>query len=83
MVFLQFYAIILFMPNVFKNGPIQRRKILKFIKFNSCPVCRHSQTPEMIPNQTCSKCTNNTDLWMCLICGNVGCGRNTGAHAYK
>lgn len=53
------------------------------ITFFRCPVCRHSQTPELVPNQTCSECSNITDLWMCLICGNVGCGRNTGAHAYK
>ncbi|KAG7280113.1 hypothetical protein CRUP_003740 [Coryphaenoides rupestris] len=36
----------------------------------SCPVCRYCQTPE--PN-----------LWICLICGNIGCGRYVSRHAYK
>lgn len=47
-----------------------------------CPVCRFNQTPELIPDQTCSECGKTTDLWMCLICGNIGCGRYAGAHAY-
>lgn len=31
----------------------------------------------------CKDCNRNTDLWMCLICGNIGCGRYAKAHAYK
>jgi len=49
----------------------------------TCPVCRHTQTPELVPDQKCYECTKTTDLWMCMICGNVGCGRYTEAHAYQ
>ncbi|KAI1777085.1 zf-UBP-domain-containing protein [Hypoxylon cercidicola] len=29
----------------------------------------------------CSVCDSSEDLWICLICGNVGCGRYKGGHA--
>ncbi|ESZ99358.1 hypothetical protein SBOR_0228 [Sclerotinia borealis F-4128] len=29
----------------------------------------------------CSTCDCTDDLWICLICGNVGCGRYKGGHA--
>ncbi|KAH7027870.1 uncharacterized protein B0I36DRAFT_328084 [Microdochium trichocladiopsis] len=29
----------------------------------------------------CSTCDSPEDLWICLICGNVGCGRYKGGHA--
>lgn len=29
----------------------------------------------------CYMCNWNEDLWICLICGNVGCGRYRGGHA--
>ena len=29
----------------------------------------------------CGACQNDSDLWMCLICANVGCGRYTHGHA--
>ncbi|KAI1768539.1 zf-UBP-domain-containing protein [Hypoxylon sp. FL1150] len=29
----------------------------------------------------CSVCDSSDDLWICLICGNVGCGRYKGGHA--
>lgn len=29
----------------------------------------------------CSVCDCDDDLWICLICGNVGCGRYKGGHA--
>ncbi|KAI1106614.1 glycerol-3-phosphate acyltransferase [Jackrogersella minutella] len=29
----------------------------------------------------CSACDSPDDLWICLICGNVGCGRYKGGHA--
>ncbi|VDM41021.1 unnamed protein product [Toxocara canis] len=49
----------------------------------TCPVCRHGQTPEITPDQKCSDCGKTTDLWICLICGNIGCGRYAEAHAYR
>nr|GAT42956.1 predicted protein [Mycena chlorophos] len=30
---------------------------------------------------TCSSCASTTNLWICLICGNIGCGRYGRAHA--
>lgn len=29
----------------------------------------------------CSSCSSRTNLWICLICGNIGCGRYGQAHA--
>ena len=31
----------------------------------------------------CSSCDSTTNLWICLICGNVGCGRYGRAHAHQ
>ncbi|KAF8636412.1 hypothetical protein AX17_003594 [Amanita inopinata Kibby_2008] len=30
----------------------------------------------------CSSCSSTTNLWICLICGNIGCGRYGRAHAH-
>lgn len=49
----------------------------------TCPVCRYCQTPEEVPDQRCMKCGSEESLWICLICGSVGCGRYVGLHAYK
>ncbi|EFO26116.1 BRCA1-associated protein 2 containing protein [Loa loa] len=49
----------------------------------TCPVCRHSQTPELVADQKCSVCGKTTDLWICLVCGNIGCGRYVEGHAYR
>ena len=45
--------------------------------------CRCVLTPDFNPESTaCSECgATIDDLWMCLICGNVGCGRYQGKHA--
>lgn len=32
---------------------------------------------------TCSVCSSTTNLWICLICGNIGCGRYGRAHAHE
>lgn len=55
----------------------------------SCPVCRHSnvsQNPPLDPfgsgeEAMCTVCDTIEDLWICLICGHVGCGRYHGGHA--
>ncbi|KAK9248355.1 BRCA1-associated protein 2-domain-containing protein [Lipomyces tetrasporus] len=54
---------------------------------NSCPVCRYSQKKDhqsqlSEPNQ-CSSCGAVQNLWICLICGNIGCGRYDEAHAFQ
>lgn len=49
----------------------------------SCPVCRYCQTPEEVADNRCMKCGSQESLWICLICGNIGCGRYVGLHAYR
>jgi BRCA1-associated protein len=66
-------------------------------KGTGCPVCRYTQNsaglgvvawragggavPEDYPTE-CSVCGALENLWVCLICGNLGCGRYDGAHAF-
>ena len=49
---------------------------------DSCPVCRHCHTAEGDETQ-CEQCQRNTDLWMCLVCGHIGCGRYAAKHAVQ
>ncbi|VDM52327.1 unnamed protein product [Angiostrongylus costaricensis] len=49
----------------------------------TCPVCRYIQTPEVVAEQRCSVCGQSSDLWICLICGNIGCGRYAEGHAFR
>ncbi|RWS28418.1 brca1-associated protein-like protein [Leptotrombidium deliense] len=50
----------------------------------SCPVCRYCQTPEPVPDNHCFECGSQQDsLWICLLCGHIGCGRYVEGHAYK
>ncbi|XP_077971434.1 BRCA1-associated protein-like [Styela clava] len=48
-----------------------------------CPVCRYIQTPEPRTDNKCLVCGSVEDLWICLICGHVGCGRYTTEHAQQ
>ena len=63
---------------------------------SGCPVCRYTQddissgkhnhdgasfTGEPTSNE-CSMCRSESNLWICLICGRVGCGRYDAAHAF-
>lgn len=50
---------------------------------STCPVCRCVQTPELTESSVCMECEGIEALWICLICGHVGCGRYQGAHAAK
>ncbi|CAE5964772.1 unnamed protein product [Arabidopsis arenosa] len=48
---------------------------------SSCPVCRYcQQQPE---NSVCCICQTTENLWMCVICGVVGCGRYKEGHARR
>ncbi|KAL3041876.1 hypothetical protein OYC64_019952 [Pagothenia borchgrevinki] len=49
----------------------------------SCPVCRYCQTPEPVEENKCFVCGVQENLWICLICGHIGCGRYVSMHAYK
>lgn len=48
---------------------------------STCPVCRCVQTPELVESSVCMECEGIEALWICLICGHVGCGRYQGGHA--
>ncbi|KAI3982145.1 hypothetical protein MKX01_019051 [Papaver californicum] len=48
---------------------------------SSCPVCRYcQQQPE---KSKCSICETLENLWICVICGFVGCGRYKEGHAIR
>jgi len=61
-------------------------------KGSGCPVCRYTQDDfrkggvatetDEDPAQ-CAVCHSEENLWACLICGTVGCGRYDGAHAFE
>lgn len=48
---------------------------------STCPICRYVQTPELTQSSVCMECEGTEALWICLICGHVGCGRYQGGHA--
>ncbi|XP_050302453.1 BRCA1-associated protein [Anthonomus grandis grandis] len=52
---------------------------------STCPVCRCVQSPEQEESSECEECGKSVPspdaLWICLICGHVGCGRYQGGHA--
>ena len=52
---------------------------------HTCPVCRYSQVPadEHSQDNNCQTCNSQEDLWICIVCGNVGCGRYTKEHAQQ
>ncbi|KAF7527157.1 hypothetical protein G7054_g10567 [Neopestalotiopsis clavispora] len=48
---------------------------------SSDPADPYSQPFGSHVSNLCSVCDSPDDLWICLICGNVGCGRYKGGHA--
>lgn len=65
---------------------------------SGCPVCRYTQNdPSKRSLQSlssaeaeagravneCNVCRSEANLWICLICGVVGCGRYDAAHAFS
>lgn len=60
---------------------------------NRCPVCQYSHKPVLsnlkkttLPVEEviyeCCECVSTDSLWICMICGHIGCGRYQEAHAY-
>lgn len=49
----------------------------------TCPVCRYCQTPQPVDGNKCFQCDSNESLWICLICGHIGCGRYLSSHAKR
>lgn len=61
-------------------------------KDDTCPVCRYSNKfggmdsissngDHLESGEQCKDCGISGNLWICLICGNVGCGRYDEKHA--
>ena len=52
---------------------------------NKCPVCKFYATTGTNPvrnaRPTCAQCDCDDNIWICLICGYVGCGRYKHRHA--
>ena len=50
---------------------------------STCPVCRFSLHPPIL--SFCQSCSHSqpSSLWMCILCGHVGCSRYIGGHAFK
>jgi BRCA1-associated protein len=59
---------------------------------SGCPVCRYTQNDAFTssrgldgdaPENMCKDCGATENLWICVICGNIGCGRYDDAHAFR
>ncbi|WOK95068.1 BRCA1-associated protein isoform X1 [Canna indica] len=48
---------------------------------SSCPVCRYCQ--QQPGKSTCAVCGTSENVWICVICGFVGCGRYKEGHAIR
>jgi len=55
--------------------------LMQWKEDNTCPVCRYTQQP-IGHESLCSKCGTHEGLWICLLCGHVGCSRYQDSHAY-
>jgi BRCA1-associated protein len=48
---------------------------------DKCPLCRYHISPLNV--STCSLCTCENDLWVCMICGNINCGTDGDASNHR
>ncbi|GAA5981231.1 hypothetical protein JCM11641_005619 [Rhodosporidiobolus odoratus] len=56
-----------------------------------CPVCRstnararrNTASESTSSDSKCAVCSSPSNLWICVICGHVGCGRYQGGHAHS
>ena len=44
-------------------------------------MCRYGRKPVVDAHSECAECGTHDNLWMCLICGHVGCSRYGAGHA--
>lgn len=57
------------------NHSFHCRCMSKWKGENTCPICRyHDRSADVGPR--CHMCHTTESLWICLICGTVGCGRS-------
>ena len=52
---------------------------------SKCPVCRYCHNDEMHQDTevSCEICGASESLWICLVCGHVGCGRYKQEHGLE
>jgi len=56
---------------------------------SSCPVCRYCHAANQGDDEdadtltSCEVCNSKQSLWICMICGVVGCGRYSSGHAHE
>ncbi|AMD22267.1 HGL073Cp [Eremothecium sinecaudum] len=52
-------------------------------KGGKCPVCRYSNKEHLEGSRqaSCNACGSKENLWVCLVCGHMGCGRYNSKHA--
>ncbi len=48
---------------------------------DKCPLCRFNLSPSYV--STCTLCTCENDLWMCLVCGSINCGEEGGSSNHR
>merc|ERR1712137_444304 len=50
---------------------------------SNCPVCRYSMQRDHDNDErsVCTACDSAENLWICLLCGNIGCSRYKNEHA--
>eukprot|EP01130_Rhizamoeba_saxonica_P003514 TRINITY_DN1479_c0_g1_i1.p1 TRINITY_DN1479_c0_g1~~TRINITY_DN1479_c0_g1_i1.p1 ORF type:complete len:491 (-),score=112.46 TRINITY_DN1479_c0_g1_i1:53-1525(-) len=56
--------------------------LLEWKDENKCPICRYRQFPTG-DLSTCYKCGTEENVWVCLICGYVGCSRYQKKHSIQ
>jgi len=62
------------------NHSFHCKCLAKWKESNSCPVCRYSDQLDC-KDTMCQICKSTESLWICLVCGFIGCGRYINEHA--
>ena len=71
------------MHSIFFSCPVCRysQTTLSSSSQTSVPGFSYAPPPAGSRLASCTECGSRLNLWICLICGNVGCGRQGRAHA--